>query len=541
MGASAQSIPAALSMGDRAAPVVVPVSAAEPEVTTRRVAAFIVMIFGMFMAILDIQIVSASLAEIQAGISASADEIPWVQTSYLIAEVIMIPLSGFLSRALSTRYLFVISAAGFTITSILCSTATSIQEMILWRACQGFIGGGMIPTVFASAFAIFPRSRQAAVTPLIGLVATLAPTVGPTVGGYLTDLFSWHWLFLVNVLPGIVVTAASWFLIDFDKPDFKLLRQFDWIGFLTMAGFLGALEYVLEEGPTDNWFDSDTITVGVAFSAISGVFFFWRVLTAKAPVVDLSAFRDRNFWTGSLFSFVLGVGLYGLTYLYPVYLARVRGYSALQIGETLFLTGVCMFFMAPISGQLMRRGVDPRLMLALGFAGFAVGTYQASLMTKEWDFNELLIPQILRGISLMLIMIPVTNTALGTTPPQKLKNASGLFNLTRNLGGAVGLAIINTLLNKRLDLHLARLHEQVAWGRATAEDTLAKMTQQMARFGSDASLAATKKLAQLVRTQATVMAIADVFMALTVLFLAIALLAPIMRRPNPAAGAGGGH
>jgi DHA2 family multidrug resistance protein len=541
MGASAQSIPAALSMGDRAAPVVVPVSAAEPEVTTRRVAAFIVMIFGMFMAILDIQIVSASLAEIQAGISASADEIPWVQTSYLIAEVIMIPLSGFLSRALSTRYLFVISAAGFTITSILCSTATSIQEMILWRACQGFIGGGMIPTVFASAFAIFPRSRQAAVTPLIGLVATLAPTIGPTVGGYLTDLFSWHWLFLVNVLPGIVVTAASWFLIDFDKPDFKLLRQFDWIGFLTMAGFLGALEYVLEEGPTDNWFDSDTITLGVAFSAISGVFFFWRVLTAKAPVVDLSAFRDRNFWTGSLFSFVLGVGLYGLTYLYPVYLARVRGYSALQIGETLFLTGVCMFFMAPISGQLMRRGVDPRLMLALGFAGFAVGTYQASLMTKEWDFNELLIPQILRGISLMLIMIPVTNTALGTTPPQKLKNASGLFNLTRNLGGAVGLAIINTLLNKRLDLHLARLHEQVAWGRATAEDTLAKMTQQMARFGSDASLAATKKLAQLVRTQATVMAIADVFMALTVLFLAIALLAPIMRRPNPAAGAGGGH
>lgn len=538
MAATARSITAGNA---RNLPQAAPIASTEPQVTTRRVVAFIVMIFGMFMAILDIQIVSASLAEIQAGISASADEIPWVQTSYLIAEVIMIPLSGFLSRALSTRYLFVISAAGFTLMSILCSTATSIQEMILWRACQGFIGGGMIPTVFASAFSVFPKSKQSAISPLIGLVATLAPTIGPTVGGYLTDLFSWHWLFLVNVVPGIIVTTVSWFLIDFDKPDFKLLRQFDWIGFLTMAGFLGTMEYVLEEGPTDNWFDSDAITVGVAISVVSAVFFFWRALAAKTPVVDLSAFRDRNFWTGSLFSFVLGVGLYGLTYLYPVYLARVRGYSALQIGETLFITGVCMFFMAPISGQLMRRGVDPRLMLVLGFTGFAVGTYQASQITTDWDFNELLIPQILRGISLMLIMIPVTNTALGTTPPQKLKNASGLFNLTRNLGGAVGLALINTLLNKRLDLHLARLHEQVAWGRTTAEETIAKLTEQMARFGSDAQLTATKKLAQMVRNQATVMAIADVFMALTFLFVAIALLAPIMRRPTPGAGGGGGH
>jgi DHA2 family multidrug resistance protein len=532
--------PATLPAAAHARASVPSLPSSEPQVTARRVIAFVTMVFGMFMAILDIQIVSASLAEIQSGISASADEIPWVQTSYLIAEVIMIPLSGYLSRALSTRWLFVISAAGFTLMSILCSTATSIEEMIIWRAAQGFIGGGMIPTVFASAFSIFPKNRQSSITPVIGLVATLAPTIGPTVGGYLTDLFSWHWLFLINVIPGIIVTTISFLLIDFDKPDLKLLRQFDWFGFLSMAGFLGALEYVLEEGPTNNWFDSDTITAGVAFSAFSAIVFFWRTLTVKVPVVDLSAFKDRNFWTGSLFSFVLGVGLYGLTYLYPVYLARVRGYSSLQIGETLFLTGVCMFFMAPISGQLMRRGVDPRIMMALGFFGFAVGTYQASMITKDWDFDELLVPQILRGMSLMLIMIPVTTTALGTTPLQRLKNASGLFNLTRNSGGAVGLAFINTLLNKRLDLHLARLHEQVAWGRAAAEETLSKLTDQYARFGSDAQLAATKKLAQLVRTQATVMAISDVFFALTILFLGIALMTPIMRRPNLTAG-GGGH
>ena len=240
MAATAQTIPATAG----AAPFV----GAEPQVTMRRVVAFVAMVFGMFMAILDIQIVSASLSEIQAGISASADEIPWVQTSYLIAEVIMIPLSGFLSRALSTRYLFVISAAGFTLMSILCSTATSIEEMIVWRALQGFIGGGMIPTVFAAAFSVFPKDKQNVISPVIGLVATLAPTIGPTVGGYLTDLYSWHWLFLVNVLPGIAVTTVTWFLIDFDKPNFKLLEEFDWPGFLTMAGFLGALEYILGGG-----------------------------------------------------------------------------------------------------------------------------------------------------------------------------------------------------------------------------------------------------------------------------------------------------
>jgi DHA2 family multidrug resistance protein len=189
----------------------------------------------------------------------------------------------------------------------------------------------------------------------------------------------------------------------------------------------------------------------------------------------------------------------------------------------------------------MRRGVDPRLMLVLGFIGFAAGTWQASLVTADWDFNELLLPQILRGISLMLVMIPITNTALGTIPPQRLKNASGLFNLTRNLGGAVGLAAINTLLNKRLDLHLARLHEQVSWDRFVANDTLSRLTDQMGRMGSDASLAATKRLAAIVRTQAVVVSIADVFVVLTVLFLCVAMLVPLMKRPRATAAPADAH
>ena len=237
----------------------------------RRLFAFLTMVFGMFMAILDIQIVSASLNEIQAGLAASSNEITWVQTSYLIAEVVMIPLSGFLSRALGTRTLFAISAGGFAAASLMCGLSTSINEMIVWRAVQGFIGGGMIPTVFASAYLIFPRSRMGLIVPLIGLVATLAPTIGPTVGGYLTDALSWHWLFFINIVPGIGVTIAALTLIDFDQPDYSLFENFDFVGLLSMAGFLGALEYVLEEGPRNDWFGDDTVLLLAWVSAISAV------------------------------------------------------------------------------------------------------------------------------------------------------------------------------------------------------------------------------------------------------------------------------
>jgi DHA2 family multidrug resistance protein len=517
-----------------------PPGVAVPQFSVKRLAAFIFMVFGMFMAILDIQIVSASLSQIQAGLSASSDEVTWVQTSYLIAEVVMIPLSGFLSRVFSTRVIFTISAGGFTAMSFMCAQAGTIQEMILWRALQGFIGGGMIPTVFASAFTIFPRSKQPFIAPIIGLVATLAPTIGPTVGGYLTDWFSWHWLFLVNIIPGIIVTGASWLLIDFDEPDLSLLTHFDYFGLLTMAGFLGALEYALEEGPSKDWLENGPVAIAIVISAVSGILFFWRMFTARQPIVDLTAFRDRNFWTGTTFAFVLGIGLYGLTYIYPVYLAVVRGYSSLMIGKTMFVTGVCMFLTAPLAGRLMTR-VDPRLMIAAGFVCFAVGTYQASFVTVDWDFWELLWPQVFRGVGLMLSMVPINNLALGTMPPNKIKNASGLFNLMRNLGGAVGLALINTLLDKRMDLHLERLRESVTWGRQVAVDTLANMTSALAARGSDAELAATRQLALIVRRQAEVLALADVFLALTVIFVGCVGFAALMRRPVAAGGPGGGH
>jgi DHA2 family multidrug resistance protein len=396
----------------------------------------------------------------------------------------------------------------------------------------------MIPTVFAVTFTIFPPDKRMIITPLIGLIATLAPTIGPTVGGYLTELLSWHWLFLINIIPGIAVAIGAWFLIDFDKPNFKLARTFDWLALGLLAVFLGTLEYTLEEGPGDNWFESQLILSLTLTCIASGTAFFWRVLTSEHPLVDFTAFKNRNFTSGSIFSFTMGIGLYGLTYLYPVYLARVHNYSALQIGETLFVTGVAMFLTAPIAGRLSAK-VDPRVMIGLGFIGFGIGTWMASAVTVDWSYSELFIPQVLRGVSLMLCMVTVTNVSLGTLSPIQLRGASGLFNLTRNLGGAVGLAIINTVMNSRMDLHLARLHEAVSWGRPAAESTLSNMTAALSPLGSDAGSAALMKLAGMVRRQAMTMAIADVFLLLTVLFFGIILLLPLMRKP--AAATGGGH
>ena len=509
--------------------------------TPKLVAAFVALSVGMFMAILDIQIVASSLAEIQAGLSASSSEIAWVQTAYLVAEIVMIPLTGFLGRALSTRYLFAIAAGGFTLFSVLCAGANSIGEMVVWRAAQGFIGGAMIPVVFSAAFTVFPKSRQAMVAAIVGLIATLAPTVGPTIGGYLTNAFSWHWLFLINVVPGVAVTVAVLFLVDFDKPDFALLRRLDWPGLAMLAAFLGSLEYVLEEGAGKDWFADTTIAVLAVVALASGAGFFWRALTAAEPIVDVRAFSDRNFATGSLFSFVLGVGLYGLVFLFPVFLARVRGYDSLEIGNTMFVSGAFMMITAPIAGTLAQK-VDPRWMMAVGLALLAVSCVELLPITKDWAFGELFVAQAIRGVALMTCMLPVSVLALGTLPPERVKNASGLFNLTRNLGGAFGLAVITTILNKRWDLHIARLHESVNWARNVATEQLAALTQGFsATLGSDAAQQALAVMNGSVRREALVMAFSDVFLLLALVFAGVLVLVPLARKPQPVAPGAGGH
>src|SRR6202047_2268758 len=286
---------------------------------------------------------------------------------------------------------------------------------------------------------------------------------------------------------------------------------------------------MLEEGPQYEWLQDTSVATCAAICFVSAIAFFYRVLTAKEPIVHSPAFPARNFGVGCLISFCVGIGLYGLTYIYPRYLSEVRGYSALMIGETMFVSGATMFLTAPIVGRLMLR-VDMRYIIAAGLIIFALGSWQMTWITRDYDFYELLVPQILRGIGMMFAMVPTNNIALGTLAPDRAKNASGLFNLTRNLGGAVGLAVISQVLNERTDLHISRLPDRVNWGNATAVETLNMFTQRLQGMG-DSALMAMKQLSQIVHRQAVVMGYGDAFFMLTVFYFGLSLLVLLLKKP----------
>jgi DHA2 family multidrug resistance protein len=507
----------------------------EPKLTWQQWVGFMSMVVGMFMAILDIQIVSASISEIQAGLAASPDEAAWVQTSYLIAEIVMIPLSGWLSRMLSTRILFVISALGFTLFSALCAMADNLGAMIAFRAAQGFIGGAMIPTVFATSFLLFPGAKRAQVSILIGLTATLAPTIGPTLGGWLTEAFSWHWLFLINVPVGAAVAFSVWRFIDIDRPDLAMFRRFDWLGLALMATFLGTLEYVLEEGERNDWFDDSTITSFAAISTVTGLAFFWRMLTRRDPLVELKAFGNINFAFGSLFSIIIGIGLYGSVYVIPLFLGRVRGYNSLEIGENMFVTGLAMFASAPVAGRLLKT-MDMRRMLAGGLVLFGISAWWLAHLTNQSSFWEMLGPQALRGFSMMFLFLPVNQLSLGTLPMAAVKNASGLYNLMRNLGGALGLAMIGTIATTRTTIHAEHLREQVTWSRPAAANLYQNMTQAlMASRGPEAQFVALKKMALMVQREAFTLAYNDVLLLMALCFFVAVPLTFLLAKPKAVA------
>src|SRR5437762_2244915 len=487
---------------------------------------------GLFMAIMDVQIVTSSLTQIQGGLSASTDEIAWVQTAYLIADVVMVPMSGILSRLLSTRILFVVAALGFTGTSVLCATATNLGQMILYRAMQGFCGVAITPTVWPVVYTKFHGRQLASVISIISVILSLSSTLGPTLGGFLTDTLSWHWLFLVNIVPGLAVAAIVWATIDINKPDLSLLRHFDLLGMLLMATFLGCLQYAFEEGPRSDWLDDSTIRLAVVVSLVGGGLFFWRVLTYRQPIVDLRAFLNRNFAFGSFFTFVVGIGMYGTTYLVPLFLAQVRGYNALQIGLTIIVTGLVTMVMSPLSTRIARL-LDLRLMLAIGFSLFAYSMYLTATLTNQTGFWELLVPQTVRGLGLICCYLPANMIALGTLPADRMENAAGLYNLTRDLGGAIGLATIVTIMNDRLHFHWNRLIEDINPARPVVTQFLDTQAGRLETLiPGDSSAAAMKMLARLVQREALVLTYNDLLLLIGGLFVFGLMLLPLVSRPR---------
>ncbi len=481
-----------------------------------KVFAFAVMCIGFFIALLDIQIVSASLRDIGGGLSAGSDEIAWVQTSYLIAEIIVIPLSGWLSRVMSTRWLFCVSAAGFTASSLLCGWAWDIQSMIIFRALQGFLGGSMIPTVFTTAFVFFPGRKMVVAAATIGAISSLAPTLGPTVGGWITDHYSWHWLFFVNLLPGIFVAIVVPILVRVDRPNLALLRGADYPGMLLMAIFLGCLEYTLEEGPRWDWFGDDTIRTTAWISGLAGIGFVWRSLTYSQPVVDLRALKSRNFSLGCFFSFVTGIGIFATIYLTPLFLGRVRGFSALQIGLAVFSTGIFQVCAIPVYVFCARR-IDLRWLMMFGLACFTASMWSFTPITHDWGGGELLFPQ-----------------ALGGLAPDRLKLASGLFNLMRNLGGAIGIAGCGTILNDRANLHFLRMAEHLNTANPAVVEMLQRATIAGAVIhGADAQqshAAALRLLWSLTWREAQTQTFADAFLAIMVCIGVATVMVPLMRK-----------
>lgn len=496
---------------------------------------FVVMCFGGFMALLDIQIVASSLQQIGGGLSAAQDEITWVQTAYLIAEIIVIPLSGWLTRVFSSRWLFALSAAGFTVASLFCGLAWNIESMIVFRALQGLLGASMIPTMFTSTFYFFQGQRRVYAAAVIGTIASIAPTLRPVIGGWITDTLNWHWLFYVNLLPGAAVTMLAALLIKIDEPDWKLLKGADYPGIALMVVALGTLEYMLEEGSRWNWFDDSTIRNCAWIAAIAGMLFVIRSLTFPRPVVDLRALTNRNFAVGCFLSFVTGIGVFSTIYLTPLFLGYVRGFSAWQTGVAIFSTGAASLVAVPVY-VLLARKFDTRWLMMLGLALFAVSMWSFSYITSQWSSGELLVPQLLRGFPQVFAVAPAVTLGLGSLSPERLKYASGLFNMMRNLGGAVGIAVCGAILNSRTNFHFDAIASHLTPANAPMQRFVAAAAQRYQGIpGSpdDGHLAALKQLWRLAYREASTLAYADAFRAIMIAFLVATLLVPLLRQVAP--------
>jgi MFS transporter, DHA2 family, multidrug resistance protein len=503
----------------------------------RKFLLFGIMAFGMFMAILDIQIVAASLNAVQAGLSAGPDEIAWVQTSYLMAEVVMIPLSAFLVRALSTRWVFAASAALFTISSAMCGMAGSIEQMIAFRAIQGFVGGAMIPTAFATGFLLFEGKQRAFIPAIMGLVPTIAPAIGPTVGGWVTDAYSWRWIFFMNIVPGVFITIAVPLLGRIDKGDLSMLKRIDWLHLVSLIVFLAGLQYMLEEGPRHDWFnDAKTAIAGWA-SLIGFCVFLERSLFGAHPLVNLRPFKRRTFAIACFFNTVIGFGLYASVYLTPLFLGRVRGFNSTEIGQTVFVQGIAMTCSIPFIVLLTQR-VDTRVLIVLGLTGFAVSLWMTTGISPQWGFEQLFWCQALRGFSMMFCAVPAVGFGIGTAPPEEVGDASGLFNLSRNMGGAVGIALVNTWLQDMGKTHWLRLSEAMASAPQGASEMMSGMTAIMGQMTADAgqaTLMAESMVNRILVQQSTALAFDDAFGRMALLFVCALPLA-LLAKPPPIGG-----
>ncbi len=498
---------------------------------------------GAFLAVLNIQIVNSSLADIQGAIGAGIDDGGWVSTSYLITEIIVIPLSAWLARIFSLRVYLLATTALFLLFSAACASAENLGQMIVLRAFQGFAGGALIPLAFTIILTLLPRAKQPVGLALFAVSATFAPAIGPTIGGWLNDTYGWQYIFYVNLVPGALMLAMLWFSLEASPMQLSLLKEGDWLGILTMALGLGALQTVLEEGNKDDWFGSPFIVRLSLIAAVSLALFLWIELRAKKPLLNLRILLRRNFGLGTLAVFLLGVALYGSSFILPLYLSQLQGYNAEEIGMVLAWTGLPQLLLIPFVPKLMQR-IDARVIIAFGFILFAASNFMNTGLSLDVAGDQLFWPNVVRAIGQALVLTPLSAIASAGIERENAGSASALFNMMRNLGGAIGIAVLATFLTKREQFHSNVMTSSVSLLNQATRTRMQELTSYFLSHGvTDPASAwhqAAVAIGRTVRQQATMMAYSDTFFLLGAA-LALAVVAAIcLKRADRLAG-GGAH
>jgi MFS transporter, DHA2 family, multidrug resistance protein len=500
--------------------------------------AVLAAMIGSFMAILNIQITNASLLNIEGGIGTGVDNGSWISTSYLIGEIVVIPLTDYLSRVFSFLRYMLASAALFAVFSVACAFTHDLPSMIAMRGLQGFAGGVLIPMAFTLVLTKLPKTQQPVGLAVFALSVTFAPAIGPTIGGYLTENYGWQTIFFVNVLPTIVMVTALYLTLEKKPMQLGLLRDGDWAGIFTMAIGLSALQTVLEEGNKDDWFSSPFILRLAAVAVVSLTLFVWIELTVEKPLIRLRLLKGRNFGFGTVAMTMLGFALFGSVYILPAYLGQAQGYNAEQIGSVMAWTGLPQLILIPLVPKLMKR-FDTRLIAFTGLAIFAYSCFMNTAMSPDYAGDQLWIPNIVRAIGQAMVLTPLTSVTTGEIAPQDAAAASGISNMFRNLGGAIGTAVLATVITKREQFHSNIIGQSVTLGREEVRTRIAGMTDFFMAHGVPDRAAAHQQaiiaLGKAVKQQALVMGFSDTFGVIGIVLVLAAIAVAFTRKAKGAA------
>jgi DHA2 family multidrug resistance protein len=408
----------------------------------------ITVISASLLELIDTTIVNVSLPQIQGNLGATLENVAWVVTGYAVANVIVLPMSGWLGSYFGRKNYFLGSIILFTIASFLCGNSSTLGELVAFRILQGIAGGGLISTAQAILLETWPREEVGMATALFGLGAVVGPTVGPTIGGYITDHATWQWIFYVNIPVGAVAAFFTYTFVR-ETPREGRGKPIDWWGILLLAVAVGSLQTILEKGESEDWFAKTYILV-LTITAILGItLFIWRELSTDHPIVNFAIMRHRSFAVGMFTSFILGFGLYGSVFVFPVFCQNLLGFTAQQTGELLFPGGLCTIVMMPFIGKMLSKGIPAQFMATAGMFLFFVFTYMLSNSTLETGEVNVLIPLLIRGVGMALLFVPLTTLAIADLKGAEIGQGTGLNNMMRQLGGSFGIAALTTLIHIR--------------------------------------------------------------------------------------------